>query len=264
MNIIIFSKNRGAQLELLIRSMKKFFKDFSEFNIKILYKFTSLEFEKGYDKLKNLHKDENIIWKQDTDFQKCLTDLFDKTEKYSVFFVDDIVFKEPFSIKDEKFKYFETHGDILCLSMRLHPRLTYCYPANVNMTPPDFKDNNVFLWKGQSGDYGYSMSLDGHIFRSKDIYFYILNMQYDGPNSLEAKMAVSPLFHPKMICYDKSIIVNNPVNKVQQWNNNLHGKITAEFLNEQFLSGKKIDLSPFEGFENTSCHQEIPINFIEI
>jgi hypothetical protein len=49
---------------------------------------------------------------------------------------------------------------------------------------------------------------------------------------------------------------------VQEWNNNVHGKITAEYLNEQFLFGKIIDLTPFEGFENISCHQELPINFI--
>lgn len=264
LNVIIFSKNRAPQLELLIRSLKRFFQEFSNFNIKILYTFTNSSFENGYNKLKNIHPDSNIIWKIEENFKKDLVNLFDKNNKYTVFFVDDNIFKEPFSIDDKEFKYFNSHGDILCLSLRLHPRLNYCYPASVKMTPPNFNENNVFNWMGQTGDYGYPMSLDGHIFRTRDLFFYILNMDYNGPNPLEAQMAMKPLFYPKMMCYNKSIIMNNPVNKVQEWNSNIHGNITSSFLNENFLNNKKIDLEPFIGFENTSCHQELPINFIEI
>jgi hypothetical protein len=261
LNIIVFSRDRASQLELFLRSMKKYFKEFFDVQIKILYKFTNDEFEKGYSKTIDIHSNDNIIWKIDNEFQKDLLSIFDKQQKHSVFFVDDIIFKEPFSLEDEKFKFFDSHGDILCLSLRLHPRLNYCYPARIHMTPPQF-NNGVFLWKGLSGDYGYPMSLDGHIYRTKDIYYYIMGLKYDCPNSLESQMAMQPLFYPKMICYDKSIIVNNPINKVQQWNNNVHGNISAEFINEQLLSGKIIDLFPFEGIENTSCHQELSINFI--
>lgn len=262
MNIIIFSLNRPAQLELLIRSMKFYFKEFSNFKIKILFKYTEPNFEKGYNKLFKLHPDENIIWSKENNFKNDLISLIDKQEKYTVFFVDDIVFKEPFSIEDEKFKYFDLHGDILCLSLRLHKKLTYCYPARVSMKSPDFNENNVFLWNNQSGDYGYPMSLDGHIFRTKDIFFYLIMLNYDGPNPLEAQMSFKPLPYPKMMCYDKSIILNNPLNKVQKWNNNVHGKVTAEEINKEFLEGKIIDLDTFKGYENISCHQEIPIKFI--
>ena len=262
MNIILFSKDRPAQLDLLLRSMKKYFMEFSSFQIKILYKFSNENFYNGYKKLQSLHPDINIIWKSEDKFQSDLISLIDTKEKYTVFFVDDIIFKEPFSITDERFKYFESHGDILCLSLRLHPRLTYCYAAKIPMTPPVFNENNVFSWKGQSGDYGYPMSLDGHIFKTRDIIYYISFLKYDGPNSLESLMASQSLPQPKMICYDKSIIINNPANKVQNWNQNYHGAITAEYLNEQFLLDKIIDITPYEGLENISCHQELSINFI--
>lgn len=262
-NIIIFSKNRPAQLELLLRSMKKYFKEFSDFQIKILHKFTNENFFNGYERLKSLHSDKNIIWKSEDNFQNDLISLVDLKLKYTVFFVDDIIFKEPFSITDDRFKFFESHGDILCLSLRLHPRLTYCYAAKVSMNiPPTLSDNGVFQWKGQSGDYGYPMSLDGHIFKTRDIIYYISFLKYDGPNPLESIMASQPLPQPKMICYDKSIIVNNPANKVQKWNQNYHGEISPEYLNEQFLLKRVIDLTPYEGLENISCHQELPINFI--
>jgi hypothetical protein len=75
-------------------------------------------------------------------------------------------------------------------------------------------------------------------------------------------MASNPLPLPKMICYDKSIIMNLPLNRVQDFNNNIHGDISEDYLNEQFLDGKRIDLEPIIGLENVSCHQEIPINLI--
>lgn len=255
-NVIIFSKNRAAQLELFIRSMKKFFKDFSSNEIKILYKTSNSFFEEGYEKLKKIHSDDNIIYfKESENFKNSLIQLFDKNQKHTVFFVDDNVFKEPFSFNDDEFKHFDINDDILCLSLRLHPRLTYCYPASIDMKTPNFlNDKNVFLWRGLYGDYGYPLSLDGHIYKTSNIIFYIL--------TLESQMASSPVLIPKMMCYNKSIIINNPINKVQNFNNNIHGSITVEYLNGQFLEGKIIDLTPFEGFENRSCHQEIQINFI--
>ena len=261
LNIIIFSKNRPPQLELFLRSMKKYFKEFSSFKIIVIYIGTSNEFIKGYELAKTLHPD--IVWQEEQGFQNTLISVFDRSLKYSVFFVDDNIFKEPFSLNDEEFKYFDSHGDILTLSLRLHPRLTYCYPASCVMSPPEFKKYNVFEWKGGIGDYGYPMSLDGHIFRTRDIYYFILNLRYDGPNSLEAQMAAQPLPYPKMMCYNKSIIMNNPANKVQEYNNNVHGNISIDYLNSQFLSGNIINLKTYEGFENTSCHQEMPINFIQ-
>lgn len=263
MNIIIFSKNRACQLDLLIKSIKWGFTEFNNNQLKILYIYSTDEFKTGYDKVMSMHPDTNIIWNKEESFKIDLLKLVDKSEKYTVFFVDDDVFKEKFSINDKEFKYFDSHGDILCLSLRLHPRLTYCYPPALNQKPPTFNSNNVFLWYRQDGDYGYPMSLDGHIFRTKEILPILTRLSYNNPNSLESGLASKPLLNPKMICYDKSVIFNNPINKVQNWNNNIHGNITAETLNEQFLLNNIIDMGPFIGFENISCHQEVSINFIE-
>jgi len=262
MNIIVFSKNRAGQLELFLRSIKKYFKDIEKFQIKILYLYTDEFFEKGYTKLIGMYKDLNILWVKEENFKIDLNILLDVSKKHTIFFVDDDVFKEPFSIEDKEFKIFEKNNDILCLSLRLHPNLTYCYTANVKQIKPVFDENNVFDWRGRTGDYGYPMSLEAHFFRTKDIIYYIRYINYNGPNPLESNMASQPLNMPKMICYKKSITMNVPVNKVQNWNNNLHGNISAEYINEQFLSGKIIDLSTFDGFENISCHQEVCLNFV--
>jgi hypothetical protein len=64
-----------------------------------------------------------------------------------------------------------------------------------------------------------------------------------------------------MICYDKSIIVNNPCNKVQTNNPNLHGSEDQQELNKSFLDGKIISLENIDGIDNISCQQEIKIIF---
>jgi len=262
-NIIVFSKDRSQQLELFIRSMKLYFEEFSKYNINILYTYSNDEYKAGYEKLFKIHNNENIKYIKEGIFKNDVLLLLNPDNPYSVFFVDDIVFKNPFTLKSKVFRLFTLNDDILSLSLRLHPHLTYCYAAKVRMTPPQFERNNIFNWYGQSGDYGYPMSLDGHFFRTSDILPLTRAISFKNPNSYESILAGYPLNRKKLICFGESVIVNNPVNKVQNFNNNVHGKISASFLNKKFLDGYIIDLEDFKGLKNTSCHQEIEINFIK-
>jgi hypothetical protein len=239
--------------------MKEFFKEFNECEINVLYTFSNTEFEYGYNKLKLIHSDSNIHYVEESKFQNDLIFLTKKSNKYSVFFVDDNVFKEPFSLEDKEFKIFSERKDILTLSLRLHPRLNYCYPARLRQVSPQMDKDGVFNWYGRPGDFGYPMSLDGHIFETLNILYYLYNLKYNGPNDLESQMAMKPLPIPNMICYSKSKIINIPVNKVQNYNNNVHGNIPAKYLNDKFLTGKIISLDNIRGIDNTSCHQEIEL-----
>lgn len=264
-NIILFSKNRACQLELFLRSMKEFFKEFNECEIKILYTFSNKEYEDGYEKLKLIHSDSNIKYNKEnklTKFKTSLLFLFDKLKPYSVFFVDDNVFKEPFSFNDEEFKTFVTRKDVLTLSLRLHPRLNYCYPARLKQVSPQMDKDGVFNWTGKPGDFGYPMSLDGNFYHTQHLIYYLSNLNYNGPNDLESQMAMQPLPIPMMNCYNKSRIINLPLNKVQNFNNNIHGNITSKYLNDEFLDGKIISMDNIRGMDNTSCHQEIEIQLV--
>lgn len=263
-NIIVFSKDRSAQLELFIRSMKKYFKEFYQYKINILYTYSNDDFCKGYEKVFEIHNDSNINYiKEKSNFKNDVIELLNGSNPHTVFFVDDIVFKESFSITDIKFKLFSLNDDILTLSLRLHPKLTYCYPAKHRMKSPKFDSNLSFKWRGESGDYGYPMSLDGHFFRTEEFTALTKAITFNNPNSYESMLARYTFNRPKMICFEKSPIINNPINKVQVFNKNVHGDITAEFLNEKFLDDYIIDLYDFDGFENYSCHQEVGVNLIK-
>lgn len=260
-NIVVFSKDRAMQLDLFIRSFSKMVTNPQLYEINVLYTYTNDKFRDGYDRLIE-KKYPQVIFKKEIDFKSSLLELINLQFPYTVFFTDDDVFKMPFDFYDSQMDVFNRDGDILCRSLRLHKNLNYCYPAKIPIKPPLFLEDNTFEWRGQLGDYGYPMSVDGHIYRTKDIMPFLTNLEYNNPNLLEGRMVGAHISATKMMCYDKSIIVNNPINKVQTVNNNIHGNIGADFLNDKFLGGEIISLDNFIGIENTSCHQEIPLTFI--
>lgn len=239
--------------------MKKYFPEYSKFEVKILYTYSSDEFLRGYEIVKKRFSDFHFV--KEKSFKDDMLSLVSKENIYTVFFVDDNVFKEPFTLGDKQFRIFSSTNEIACLSLRLHPNLTYCYTRETQIVCPSVSANNIFNWREKGGYFGYPMSLDGHIFYTKDIYEKLTEHIYHNPNMLENRIASDPINKDLIIMYDESKIFNIPMNKVQNYNNNVHGDFSAEYMNEQFLNGKIISLEEIDGFKNISCHQEIDIVF---
>lgn len=262
LNIVVFSKDRAMQLDLFIRSFNRFVARSDRCTVQVIYTYSNETFRHGYERL-IARSAPNIRFHLEGDFKADVLRCVDPACPHTVFFVDDNVFKRPFDFHDGQMDLFNRSPDTLCRSLRLHPRLTYCHPMQKDLTPPEFMDQNVFSWKEQDGDYGYPMSLDGHIFRTGQIREMLERFDYANPNTLESLLAKSPLSAPKMVCYDDSVILNIPMNRVQNVFDNVHGAVDAVGLNEQFLSGKMLDLEKLCGFQNTSCHQEIDVEGID-
>lgn len=259
-NIIIFSKDRACQLELLLRSMKTFFFESSICNVSILYRCSNDFYKKGYDKIRVLHPEYKYVLEEDGGFKRQLLSLIDSNNKGTMFLVDDIIFKDYFFIRSNEMKIFLDTPEIVCLSLRMCPRINYCYTEKRATPPPTFMVNNIWKWVGLPGDWGYPHSLDAHLFRTDDIMPLIKSMDYSNPNTFEGVWARHPpTGQPYMICYNESKIVNNPVNKVQTVNGNHCGTISAASLNTQFLMGNGISLRPYVGIKNISAHQEMGI-----
>lgn len=248
MNVIIFSKDRACQLDLLLRSMPEGLHPI------IIYTASTPQFSDGYDKV-------NGILIYENDFKSDLLRTIDISDPHIMFLTDDDVFINPFPEQSPQMTEFIKSSHIACLSLRLNPDLRYCYTLNRAMRKPNIKKLNTWEWMRADADFGYPMSLDGHIFRTSDILPLLQTLDYYNPNTLEGQLARHPINRPKMMCFDKSIIVNNPVNRVQSTVANRHGNITAEYLNEQWLAGRRIKLEPFMGVKNNACHVELPIEF---
>ncbi len=264
-NIIIFSKDRACQLELLLRSMKTFFFESSICNVSILYRYSNDLFKKGYDRTILLHPEYNYVLEENGGFKRQLISLIKTELKGTMFLVDDIIFKDYFFIRSNEMRKFLDTPDIVCLSLRMCPRISYCYPEKRATPPPEFLEGNVWNWVGLPGDWGYPHSLDAHLFRTDEILPLIRSMNYSNPNTFEGTWSTHPpINQPYMICYEESKIVNNPINKVQTANNNHCGNISAETLNVQYLMGLGISLNTFIKIKNMSPHQETILTFINL
>lgn len=261
LNVIIFSKDRACQLDLLLTSIKELWVDWKKYKISILWTASTNEYRKGYSKCLSYHPEMNF--KKESNFKQDLISLFNLNNPYSIFFVDDQVFKEPFILDCKEFKEFEYDEDIMTLSLRLYPGIKYCYPAKIDSPPPDFIEKFKWYWQGYLGDWGYPYSVDAHIMRTGDLKTSIYKGSYTHPNNFEDWLTRSLSFRPLMSCFEKSKVVNNPINKVGHYHANHCGNISAQTLNEKFLSNSRIDLNSIIGMDPISCHQEFNYEWIK-
>lgn len=262
LNVIIFSKDRACQLDLLLRSIQEFVLDTEVIHFSILYKSSAASYNQGYDKVKQAFPTFQFVdeTKGPGDFKSQLLALIDPAIPLSMFLVDDDLFKAAFSLADAPVSTFQDHPEILCLSLRLGKHIDYCYMLDIHTPAPRFAPGGMWTWQGQPGDWGYPMSLDGHIFRTHEIEPLLRQLAYENPNRLEARLAAHPLAQAKMNCYPESRILNLPINKVQQVFKNRSGTVDVALLNERYVKdGLRIQLSPLRGVLNRAPHQEYPI-----
>lgn len=255
LNIVIFSKNRPAQLDLCLSSMKHFFPDCTKYRPQVLYTYTAAVYDYGYDRVKAYHPDVSFVL--ESTFKAEVLRLVNTAVPYTVFFVDDIVFKEPFSTDCPEWKSFESRSDIQSVSLRLCPRINYCYTRDMLSLPPKFIEPGVWAWEGASEEWRYCMTLDGSIYRTLDIYPLLVNLPYDSPNVLEGWMDVHKIPRPHVICFQESKIVNIPANRVQTLNSSKNAGISVDALNNRFISGERLSFSNISGVKNIAPHHEI-------
>jgi len=254
MNVIIFSKDRPAQLDLLLRSMSRFWPQSDDIDVKILWMATSVDYVAGYHKL---YRDENRCWFMQGKFKPDLIAMIDPLDQHTMFLCDDDVFIGPYTTDLSPLD----DPNVLTISLRLNPHLTHCQPSAGSSVAHSPHPGEIW-WQASIGDYSYPMSLNGHIFRTSDILPILKSHDYQNPNELEVVMDRNTPNRPIIKCYDRTTVLNLPINQVQTAWENPHGNVSAEWLNEQFLGGKVIDLEPYVGYLNTACHEILPVKLI--
>lgn len=260
-NIIIFSKDRAAQLDLLLQSLKENFQEYSMAKISVLYAASSSEYELGYEKLKETFI--NVLFFDDLNFgsfKQTLLKSIDQNINLTMFLVDDIVFKDTFSLYDKEVELVLNNENIIATSLRLWKGVEYCYAQDKPSRVPNFVKRNIWDWTMASGDWGYPMSVDGNIYRTKFICEKIEQIEFANPNQLEAGLANnSDRGKAYMSCYvDGSKLFNIPANIVQKTYTNRHGNIaTVIELNKKYLDGYHIDFKHWSKYENNMVHMEL-------
>lgn len=267
LNVIVFSRNRAMQLDLLLRSLKQTFKEYSETKINVIYDFTDTEFYDGYELLKE-QTDKNINFVTDNEygsFKSTVLNLLDTKKDLTMFLCDDIIFSNNWSLSDKEIKILKTDKTIIATSLRLWDGIDFCYAANQKSQCPKL-ENGIWNWTLAEGDWGYPMSVDGNIFKTDFIKSKIEAIPFNTPNDLEAVLSATvDNSKPNYCCYaSEPKLFNIPANVVQTKFLNRHGNIkTANQLNYLFLDGKRLDETFYRGKKFNTVHVELELKIKE-
>ena len=291
MRIIIFTKSRAAQVELLLRSIKEQVCGWKDSLITVFHDFDDREYGRGYSLLKEIHPEFHYY---ERDHKKSLKEQLrelismEKKDFFS-FFVDDLVVIRPFSKEDKQFKILKERKDIMFLSSRLNPNINYSQPLSMKVYAPNLDSDMVFCVKKTNfgyflerniisrllrkngfrifmplrGDWGCQMSIDGNIYRYEEFREYFNSLpEFSYVPDLEEIMMKHPLSGSKVIIYPESRIVNIASNKVDKIF--LYYPSAGEdplAINERFLNNGRLSYDHLKSLNNTSCHIETKLTW---
>lgn len=265
---VVFSKDRAMQLYAFLTSFYE--KITPLITTHVLYHASGQGHQQSYDDLQRLNRSFPICFHKQTNNKSFRTDLIsllnDFHESKIIFFVDDIVVTEKIDLND--LLRFDSDKFVPSLRMGMNIKKNY---ITQQLPFPEFQnglnvnsDKIVWCWREGMLDWGYPLSVDGHIFLRKEILAMLNCLWFAAPNTLEDAIQIfKPLFINRLgIAYTKSKIMNIPINKVQEENKNSHGNIHQDLLLEKWQDGFAINLEDIYGYINSSVHEEINIRFI--
>lgn len=260
-DIIIFSKDRACQLDACLRSIKLNIK--VPHKISVLHTYSHDSFLKGYELVSNLNIGINFYFEINFKWQ-VLSLIKNSQNKLIMFLMDDNLVKEEIIQTEyiERFEYDVNFKAACCaISTRLGQNVDYCYAINRHSPIPEMFGNH-WNWTIAQGDWGWSMSLDGNIYRREDLIGYLDKLEFSNPNTMEGSMSVNRLPQCLMMHLGSQKVINIPANRVQSFYENRHGNlISAQELNDLFISGKRIKLQPLFDAKVNACHVELPYEF---
>lgn len=266
---IVFSKNRPMQLFALLESM--FVRtDIKPSNVIVVTKmehdYVMPYFSLEEEITKKYGKGLNIV--QEYSFKEQVLKLLTNSNSFVSFFTDDDVFKSQASL-DTVCKLLKSNPQILTFSLRLGQNLNFCHSVQKPQAVPTGIQHGMFFfynWRGTDWDWGYPLSVDGHVFRRDEILQLASSCgNWHSPNTFEGALSqLHPYIpSPQMSCYMSSVLFNIPHNQVNVDVDNFNAGNSEKELLELWLDNKKIDISTFHNIKNTSAHQMVSFKFIK-
>jgi hypothetical protein len=261
---IVFSMDRALQLDGLLRSF--FLNKQGKCKVAVIYRASTDKHKKAYQDVMKRFENQVQFFEESDGFKSTLVNALNQINIGKLFFlVDDIIFTE--KVDFDMLSKIDTSTYIFSLRMGNH--LNYSYVVDKIQRLPEFTDkNNEYLywdWSNSELDWGYPLSVDGHIFSTEEIRLLANHFNYKAPNSLEGILQKEKeLFSKRLgMSYKKARIVNNPCNKVQSEVKNLHGTMHQDDLLKIWENGQEIDILPLQGYINKSVHEDIKFEFKE-
>ena len=267
LTIIVFSKDRAAQLELFLRSAARHIR--GEHEINVIYKASTKQEKVNYstvigefERCRWIHQSEKASLRRLV--LKCLW-----ASRYSTgaFMVDDMVCIG--EVIAEKISHYVIKGDCT-FSLRLGKNITRSFMLSRLQEQPFFSSisGNRLEWRIEdeltaTNDWQYLFSVDGDIASIKDLWTVSLITPFKTPNELESRgQRVKGYMSRRRACFVDSVVCNIPNNLVQAefGNQNLGG--CASVLSDVFKEGHRISLADLERhLPGDSVHMELAYTF---
>ena len=278
-NGLILSKDRACQLRLLLESIRVNAPEVLD-DIKIIYTSSNENFEKGYEKLKKEKILPNIVWQKEhnlvEDFFKYLED---SDSDYICGMTDDCVVYKKVPASSELVESMLEDEDVICFTLRLGLNteiLNYLSKGRNVLT--EYEENSIGIkWNystfAHTANYGYPITLDGHIYRPKELLDFSKRIKVETIRQWESHTVRSCLMDKDakkyMSSVKQSILFSIPCNCVQYDESLLFGQIHEHSeidLNKKYLNGEIISWDKMQyAFQNVNwSHNEIKILFEEM
>lgn len=239
---IVFSRDRAAQLDLLLRSLVR---NAPPERVEVIWWATDPEyFDAYYDE--KVHLGGPPPTPPDAFRNRLMTLLENAGDTHVTFFCDDDIVYRPLLASPS---YWLQNPRVLCFSWRLSA------------------DENPWRWADlPRTDHGYPGSIDGHTFRVNDVLDMIWGHdEIINPTALEHALVGGcdnlAAHRPLMAAPSEQVLVGVPVNRVSETSGCPHGEEhpqSTRELNDRFLAGERIDLDALDFSGVRGCHHEIP------
>jgi len=271
--VVIFSKDRPAQLDMLLRSWSAHAVEWRDFAVSVLYKTSAPEFDRGYDIVR---RDFPTVFFQPEDdgrsFKAQVLALVEREERELFHFLaDELVFIRPYSVHDEPFAQLRRRPDIAAVSRRMSPRIDFAQPISLRTPPPPHRGNR---WKWQPrplwieriarqfgihsarGDWALQLNVDGNTFRYRQFVDHFRALpEIGGLNKLETVFVHHPLPNaPYLVSYPESRLINLALNRVDPHSSYPFAGFSAAEFNQRFLAGERLSYAPLVGLQHNACH----------
>lgn len=272
-SLIIISKDRAMQLDLLLRSADKFCGDLFTETI-VVYNTSTPKFQEGYDKIQRLWPSVKLI--QESNFEPAYRNAVEESlHPILCILCDDCLFYRKVSDHNDEIRRIIARDDVFSFILGIGGDSRYSGTTGKWYKMPEFQqDGNILTWEWKTADRGEFQCpfMFAANFYKKENYVPCLEVQFASPSSLESSLQHTwqKLKKNKITdlcaCLPYQALVHSLNNRVQDEFKNPAGNkfpFTSEELNSAYLSGKIVDLDALDFSEINGLHTEIDLIFKE-
>ncbi len=267
-NLIIFSKDRAAQLHLLLESICSQ-QYYQLFDVNVLWKASNSEYAEGYGLCK-YNWPTARFYEETYSFENETKKLLWEGNEFASFCTDDMVFFRPASMQ-----LLEQLN-----SGAFYPACVFSFRLGFNTIEQDihagtrqaqlhkFVEQDGFLkWNPHDyhphSNYGYPLAIDTHVFWNSKLDEWLKGFSFKNTNELETLLQRYRHEVSELWSFKHSTSVNIPTNTISGVTR-AGEKYSLDLVeaNRRYLDGKRLDLNSVLTTKIVGCHQEIELKWV--